>query len=82
MTSSGSVEGAVDKGREEMSSARLVKEGLGMVVVLLILTIVSLAQAPVPEPVTDQETELGQAVYKQLQLKGEIINSSPLYMTL
>jgi len=51
-------------------------------VILLILTVVSAAQAPVPEPVTDQETELGQAVYKQLQGKGEIIKSSPLYDTL
>lgn len=65
-----------------MSSPRLVKQGLGMVLVLLIVTIVSVAQAPVPEPVTDQETELGQAVYKQLQDKGEIIKSSPLYDTL
>ena len=40
------------------------------------------AQAPVPEPVTDQETELGQEMYKQLRDKGEIIESSPLYDTL
>ena len=40
------------------------------------------AQAPVPEPVTDQETELGQEVYKELRAKGEIIESSPLYDTL
>jgi len=40
------------------------------------------AQAPVPEPVTDQETELGQAVYKQLRDKVEIIDSSPLYDSL
>src|SRR5260370_21741114 len=37
------------------------------------------AQAPVPEPVTDQETELGRAVYNELRDKGEIIESSPLY---
>jgi predicted Zn-dependent protease len=65
-----------------MRSPRLVKSGLGMVPVLLILTVVSMAQAPVPEPVTDQETELGQAVYKQLRDKGEIIESSPLYDSL
>jgi len=70
------------KGERKMSSPRLVKQGLELVVVVLILTIVSVAQAPVPEPVTDQETELGQAVYKQLQEKGEIIKSSPLYDTL
>ena len=40
------------------------------------------AQVPVPEPVTDQETELGQEMYKELTNKGEIIESSPLYDTL
>jgi beta-barrel assembly-enhancing protease len=40
------------------------------------------AQAPRPEPVTDQETELGQAVYNELRDKGEIIKSSPLYESL
>jgi beta-barrel assembly-enhancing protease len=67
------------KGGRKMSSPRLIKPGLRMVLVLLILTVVSVAQAPVPEPVTDQETELGQAMYKQLRDKGEIIESSPLY---
>jgi predicted Zn-dependent protease len=67
------------KGGRKMSSPRLIKPELGMVLVLLILTVVSVAQAPVPEPVTDQETELGQAMYKQLRDKGEIIDSSPLY---
>jgi beta-barrel assembly-enhancing protease len=32
-----------------------------------------------PEPVTDQETELGLAVYDELKAKGEIVESSPLY---
>jgi predicted Zn-dependent protease len=49
---------------------------------LLMVAIGSGAQAPVPEPVTDQETELGQEVYKELRAKGEIIESSPLYDTL
>jgi predicted Zn-dependent protease len=40
------------------------------------------AQAPLPEPVTDQETELGDAVYNELRNKGEIIESSALYDTL
>lgn len=40
------------------------------------------AQAPVPEPVTDQETELGQEIYKELLAKGEIIQTSPLYANL
>jgi beta-barrel assembly-enhancing protease len=40
------------------------------------------AQAPIPEPVTDQETELGQEMYKELKAKGEIVESSALYDTL
>jgi predicted Zn-dependent protease len=46
---------------------------------LLMVSIGCGAQAPVPEPVTDQETELGQEMYKELTNKGEIIESSPLY---
>ena len=46
------------------------------------LCIPAVAQAPRPEPVTDQETELGMAAYKQLLDKGEIVESSPLYGTL
>jgi hypothetical protein len=46
------------------------------------VSILCVAQAPVPEPVTDQETELGQAVYNELRDKGEIIESSPLYESL
>ena len=49
---------------------------------LLMVSIGCGAQAPVPEPVTDQETELGQEMYKELTNKGEIIESSPLYDTL
>ena len=41
-----------------------------------------MAQAPAPEPVTDQETELGQEIYKELLAKGEIIQTSPLYANL
>jgi predicted Zn-dependent protease len=54
-------------------------------IVPLLLAIVATtcaAQAPTPEPASDQETELGQAVYKQLRDKGEIIESSPLYDSL
>jgi predicted Zn-dependent protease len=46
------------------------------------LCVPAVAQAPQPEPVTDQETELGMAAYKQLLSKGEIVESSPLYETL
>ena len=41
-----------------------------------------LAQAPGPAPVIDQETEIGQSVYEELQDKGEIIDSSPFYARL
>ncbi len=44
-----------------------------------ILSVGGVAQAPTPAPVTDQETELGQAVYQELRDKGELIASSPLY---
>ena len=50
-----------------------------IVPLLAIVATMSVAQAPTPEPVTDQETELGQEVYKQLREKGEIVESSPLY---
>ncbi len=65
-----------------MLATRLVKPGFGIVPLLLILTVVCVAQAPRPEPVTDQETELGQQVYQELRVKGEIIESSPHYDSL
>ena len=49
---------------------------------LLMISVLFPAQAPLPEPVTDQETELGQAVYNELRDKGEIIESSSLYESL
>jgi len=49
---------------------------------LLLVSTLCAAQAPHPEPVTDPETELSQAVYDQLKGKGEIAESSPLYDTL
>ena len=48
----------------------------------LVVLLLCAGQAPLPEPVTDQETELGQAVNNQLRDKGEIIESSPLYDSL
>jgi hypothetical protein len=42
------------------------------------ISILCSAQAPVPEPATDQETELGQEMYNELRDKGEIVESSPL----
>jgi beta-barrel assembly-enhancing protease len=49
---------------------------------LLTASVLFAAQAPIPEPVTDQETELGQAVYNELRDKGEIVESSQLYDSL
>jgi hypothetical protein len=51
----------------------------GTLAFLVAISILLPAQAPAPEPVTDQETQLGQAVYEQLKSKAEIIESSPLY---
>jgi beta-barrel assembly-enhancing protease len=51
----------------------------GTLAFLVAISILFQAQAPAPEPVTDQETQLGQAVYEQLKSKAEIIESSPLY---
>jgi predicted Zn-dependent protease len=49
---------------------------------MLLAPAAGLAQAPTPEPVTDQETELGKATYDQLRARAEIIESSPLYDSL
>jgi predicted Zn-dependent protease len=65
-----------------MPTLRFSTSGCCILPLLAILSAACLAQAPVPEPVTDQETELGQAVYKQLRDKVEIIESSPLYDSL
>jgi predicted Zn-dependent protease len=46
---------------------------------LALASVLLTAQAPLPEPVTDNETELGLAVYNELKDKGEVIASSPLY---
>jgi predicted Zn-dependent protease len=58
------------------------KSGLWIAPLALALLILCMAQAPVPEPVTDQETELGRAVFDELRKKGEIIEYSPLYDSL
>lgn len=65
-----------------MPKLQISKPRFWIVPFLLMVAIGCGAQAPVPEPVTDQETELGQEVYKELRAKGEIIESSPLYDTL
>lgn len=65
-----------------MPGARFTKRGLRIILLPMVLTILCEAQAPRPEPVIDQETELGQEVYKELLAKGEIVESSPLYESL
>jgi predicted Zn-dependent protease len=65
-----------------MPNSQLSNLGLWIAPLALTVSILCMAQAPVPEPVTDQETELGQAVFNELRQKGEIIESSPLYDTL
>jgi predicted Zn-dependent protease len=65
-----------------MSELRFSRLRCLIVPLLAIAATTCTAQAPTPEPVSDQETELGQAVYKQLRDKGEIIESSPLYDSL
>jgi len=61
---------------------QVLKPAIWITPFLLTVSILCGAQAPVPEPVTDQETELGLAVYNELKDKGEIIASSPLYDSL
>jgi len=65
-----------------MAKSQFSKPAVRIIPFLLMVSILCVAQAPVPEPVTDQETELGQAVYNELRDKGEIIASSPLYDSL
>jgi len=65
-----------------MPTLRFSTSGFWIVPLLAIIATMCMAQAPVLEPVSDQETELGQAVYKQLLDKAEIILSSPLYDSL
>jgi predicted Zn-dependent protease len=64
-----------------MVKSQLLKAGW-IVSLSAILSVRCMAQAPTPEPVTDQETELGQAMYEELRDKGEIVASSPLYDSL
>ena len=65
-----------------MPEARFSKRGFRIILLPLVLTILCEGQAPRPEPVTDQETELGHEIYQELTDKGQIIESSPLYETL
>jgi len=65
-----------------MRTLQFSKPGVWSIPFLLMVSILCVAQAPSPEPVTDQESELGLAVYNELKDKGEIIQSSPLYDSL
>ncbi len=62
-----------------MQGIRISCRGLTLGLLVALVSTTALAQAPTPEPVTDQETELGKATYDQLRKKAEIIQSSPLY---
>lgn len=62
-----------------MPKLRLAKPSVWIAPFLSVVCLVCMAQAPRPEAVTDQETELGLAVFNELRDKAEIIDSSPLY---
>jgi predicted Zn-dependent protease len=62
-----------------MKTVRFTSRGTPVVLAMLLLCTTAWAQVPTPEPVTDQETELGKATYDQLRARAEIIQSSPLY---
>ncbi len=53
--------------------------GLPLGLLVALVSTSAVAQVPTPEPVTDQETELGKATYDQLRKRAGIIQSSPLY---
>jgi predicted Zn-dependent protease len=71
----------VNRGKDgsTMQAVRSTYRGWTVVLATLIFATAAVAQVPTPEPVTDQETELGKAMYDQLRAKAEIIQSSPLY---
>ena len=65
-----------------MNAASFTSRGWTVLFATLLLSAGARAQVPTPEPVTDQETELGKAMYDQLRAKGEIVETSPLYDSL
>lgn len=67
-----------------MPQLRFCKADFWVIALLLLIApgYAANAQAPVPEPVTDLETQLGLAVYNELRDKGEIVATSPLYENL
>ena len=62
-----------------MTRSRFTKCASCVAPLLAAVASVCVAQAPVPEPATDLETELGQAAYEELRDNGEIIDYSSLY---
>jgi hypothetical protein len=70
------------RGELKMADRLFLKSAACIVTCLLAISVAFAGEAPVPEPVADQETELGKAVYEQLRDKVEIVQSSPLYETL
>src|SRR4029077_17567302 len=65
-----------------MPRSRFWSSNFWIVSLLAISRMTCVAQAPTVEPVTDQETELGQAMYAKLKDNVEIIEFSPLYDSL
>ena len=65
-----------------MQPLSFTNRGFRVALSMLFFSTGALAQAPTPEPVTDQETELGKAMYDQLRAKAEIVETSPLYDSL
>jgi len=66
-------------GRQAMSMSVFSRQRFWMAPLLLILSTTCPAQIPVPEPVTDDETEVGMEVYNQVRSTGQLVESSPLY---
>jgi len=59
-----------------MSKLAFSKPNLWLVPFALMVSVFCSAQAPLPEPVTDQETELGQQMYNELKANGRIHSNS------
>jgi len=68
--------------RRSLSKVAFAKPNQWLVPFVLAVSFFCSAQAPLPEPVTDLETQLGQQMYNELKAKGEIVETSPLYDSL
>ena len=68
--------------RRSLSKIAFAKPNQWLVPFVLAVSFFCSAQAPLPEPVTDLETQVGQQMYNELKAKGEIVETSPLYDSL